>query len=58
MTQKPLSDEELIALRDIMTADSRRQWLISGAKAVAIWIAAIAGGWLAFRQAITEFLIR
>jgi len=54
MTQKPLSDDELTALREIITADARRQWLISGTKAVAVWVAALGAGWVAFRQIITE----
>jgi len=56
MTQQPLSEKELAALREIITADARRQWLISGTKAVAIWLAAIAAGWLAFRQMLLEIL--
>lgn len=51
-----LSEAEVKALRELLQADARRQWLISGAKAVAIWVAAIAGGWLAFKQMLMEIL--
>jgi|SaaInlStandDraft_1057018.scaffolds.fasta_scaffold90094_5 hypothetical protein len=55
MTEK-LTEAEIKALREIITADARRQWLISGTKAVAVWVAAIGGGWLVFRQIVAEFL--
>ena len=51
-----LSEAEVKALRELLQADARRQWLISGTRAVAVWIAAIGGGWLALRQIVGEFL--
>lgn len=38
-----LTEDEVKALRELIRADQRRQWLISGVKAVSIWIIAIAG---------------
>ncbi len=52
----PLSAEELAALRQLILADSRRQWVVSGIKAVAGYLAIIAGGYLAFKGLIGDFI--
>ena len=52
---KPLTADELKALRALILADARRQWAVSALKGVAVWIAAVAGGWLAFKTAMMEF---
>jgi len=51
-----LSDEELAALRQLIMADARRQWVVSGIKGVAGYIAVIAGGYLAFKGLLADFL--
>jgi len=51
-----LSDEELEALRQLILADSRRQWVISGIKAVAGYLAIVAGGYLAFKGMVGDFI--
>lgn len=54
--QPPLSDEELKALRTIITNEARMVWLRSAAR---VWLAWIAGGILtgfAVWKAVTEFL--
>ena len=54
--QDPLSEEEIAMLRALILADARRQWVVSGIKAVSLWIAALSGGYLAFRGAIADML--
>lgn len=53
-----LSDEELKHLRDLMTADKRRQWLVSIIKSGALWITAVSAGYLTFKNLIAEMLGR
>lgn len=53
-----LSDEELEHLRDLMTADKRRQWLVSGIRQVALWLAGVSAGYLAFKNLIAELMGR
>ena len=49
-----LSDEELKRLRELITADARRQWLVSSIAGAARWIAVVLGAWLALRGLISE----
>jgi len=51
-----LSDEELEALRSLLLADARRQWVVSGIKGVAGYIAIIAGGYLAFKGLLADLV--
>jgi hypothetical protein len=51
---KPLTDEEVAAIRSILTADSRRRWAISALGATAKWVAALAAGWLAVKGFLAE----
>lgn len=50
-----LTDAELRRLRDLMLADARRQWLVSAIKGISVWLAAIAGGYLALKGLLLEF---
>lgn len=54
--QKPLSDEELIAARALILADQRRQWLVSGLKSVAGWIAAVSAAYLILKGVGVDLL--
>lgn len=56
MTKPPLSDDELEHLRDLMVADKRRQWAVSVVRNVAIWLAAVSGGYFAFKGMLAELL--
>jgi len=51
-----LTEDELKALRQLLLADSRRQWVVSGIKGVAGYLAIIAGGYLAFKGLIGDFI--
>ncbi len=51
-----LSDQELKDLRDLLTADKRRQWLVSGIRQTAIWLASISAGYLAFKTLLAEMI--
>jgi len=51
-----LSDEELKHLRELMTADKRRQWLVSGVRQVALWLAGVSAGYLAFKNLLAELV--
>lgn len=53
-----LSEAELEHLRDLMTADKRRVWLVSIIKSAAVWITAVSAGYLAFKNVIAELLGR
>ena len=56
MSEPSLSDEELKDLRALLLADARRQWLVSALKGVSVWIAAIAGGYLALKGLLADFV--
>jgi len=47
-----LSDEELKALRALIVADARRQWVVSSMAGGARWITAILAAWLIIKEAI------
>jgi len=47
---KQLTDEELAALRQLLLADSRRQWVVSSLAGAARWIGAIIGTWLLVKE--------
>jgi hypothetical protein len=44
------------ALNELLEEKKRRDWLLSSVKRVAAWAAVVAGGWLAFKGVISEFL--
>jgi len=45
-----LSDDELAALRQLIVADSRRQWVVSSLAGAARWVGAIIGTWLLVKE--------
>jgi len=47
---KQLTDEELAALRQLLLADSRRQWIVSSLAGGARWVGAIIGTWLLVKE--------
>lgn len=47
-----LSDEELKALRALITADARRQWVVSSMAGGARWITALLACWLIVKEAL------
>ena len=51
-----LSEEELKAIRSLIEADARRKWAVSAVSQVSIWIAGLAGGYLALKGMALEFL--
>ena len=53
---KPLTDEELAAIRSLLTADARRRWAVSALGSTAKWVAALAAGWLAVKGFLAEAL--
>lgn len=53
---KPLTDEEIQILRELAVSSQRTKWLVAGMRQVAIWFAAIAGGWLAFKGMAADIL--
>jgi F0F1-type ATP synthase assembly protein I len=50
------SDEELAALRALIIADARRQWVVSSLAGGARWITAILAAWLIFREVLTSWV--
>ena len=56
MAEQPLTDAEVKALRELVKADQRRQWLLSGLKSVAGYIAVLAAGYLAFKGLISDVI--
>ena len=51
-----LSDAEVEAVRALILADNRRQWVVSGIKSIAGYLAIIAGGYLAFKGMVGDFI--
>lgn len=51
-----LSDEELKHVRELMTADKRRQWLVSSIRQLALWLAGVSAGYLAFKNLLAELV--
>jgi len=45
-----LTKEELAALRQLLLADSRRQWIVSSFAGAARWVGAIIGTWLLVKE--------
>jgi len=54
LSENPLTEEELKKLRDLLTADGRRQWLVSGIRSTSIWVAGLGGGYFAFKSLMEE----
>lgn len=50
---RPFTPSERQHLRELMTADQRRQWVVSAIKSLAIWISAVAAAWLILKEQIT-----
>ena len=53
MTEQ-LSDEEIEAVRGLVKADQRRQWLLSGIRSVSIWLVGVLAAWGAIKTALAE----
>ena len=51
-----LSDEELKHVRELMMADKRRQWLVSSIRQIALWLAGVSAGYLAFKNLLAELV--
>lgn len=51
-----LSDDELKHLRELMVADKRRQWLVSGIRQIALWLAGVAAGYVALKNMLAEMV--
>ena len=49
-----LSESEIAALRQLLQSDQRRQWLISGIKAISLWLVAIGAAWLSVKGMLAE----
>ena len=49
---QPLNEKELAALRQLIVADSRRQWVVSSLAGAARWIGAIIGTWLLVKEVL------
>ena len=56
MAEQPLTDAEVKALRELVKANQRRQWLLSSLKSVAGYIAVLAAGYLAFKGLISDVI--
>lgn len=56
LAEQPLTDAEVKALRELVKADQRRQWLLSSLKSVAGYIAVLAAGYLAFKGLISDVI--
>ena len=54
--KEPLSEEELKVLRALILADARRQWIVSSLRGVSVWLAAIAGGYLALKGMLLDLV--
>lgn len=47
---------KVLALEELLEEKKRRDWLFGSIKRIATWAAVVAGGWLAFKGLLTEFL--
>jgi len=54
--ERPLTEEEIAALRQLLIADQRRVWLVSSLRAIALWIAALSGAYISLKSALMEML--
>jgi hypothetical protein len=48
---------KLEAIEELLEEKRRRDWLFGSVKKVAGWAAVVAGGWLAFKGLLAEFLM-
>jgi len=53
---RPFSPEERRAVRQLIQADNRRQWLVSTIKAIAIWVSAVSAGLIVLQDYIRKLL--
>lgn len=53
-----LSEDELKHLRELMVADKRRQWLVSGIRQVALWVAGVVAGYVALKNMVAEVVTK
>ena len=54
--EKQFTAEELEQIRELLTADTRRKWLISGIAGASRWIVIVVGAWLALKGFASEAL--
>jgi hypothetical protein len=54
-TPKQLA-EKLASIDALIREHERRRWLFSSIKVAAMWAAAVAAGWVAFKTVIVELL--
>jgi len=47
---QPLTEDELAALRKLLLASSRQQWIVSSLAGAARWVGAIIGTWLLVKE--------
>jgi len=53
---RPFSADERRAVRQLIQADNRRQWLVSTIKAIAIWVSAVSAGLVVLQDYIRKLL--
>ena len=56
-SNKPLTEEELRAVRKIIQADDRARWLWASARTWAMWITAVTVGIAAAKSFLADFLV-
>lgn len=54
--ERPFTADERRAVRQLIQADNRRQWLVSTIKAVAIWVSAVSAGLIVLQDYIRKLL--
>jgi len=54
--ERPFTADERRAVRQLIQADNRRQWLLSTIKAVAIWVSAVSAGLIVLQDYIRKLL--
>jgi hypothetical protein len=54
--ERPFTADERRAVRQLLQADNRRQWLVSTIKAVAIWVSAVSAGLIVLQDYIRKLL--
>ncbi len=53
-----LTDEEILAIREIIEQQKRWKWLATGSRNVAFWIAGMIAGWVALQEFIINYIKR
>lgn len=54
-TDEPLSERELQEIRRIIEGDRNWRWLRTMLRHVGLWVGAVVGGMLIFRDAVRDF---